>query len=57
MIYRHVRTKKLYKLLYIGLLESTLEEVVVYEGFDTKQVWVRPKEEFFDGRFVKEDKV
>lgn len=28
-------------------------EVIIYQSIDDKKVWVRPKDEFFDGRFEK----
>ena len=50
-IFQHVKTFGRYKLISIGKMENTLESIVVYKCLKTKQVWVRPKNEFFDGRF------
>lgn len=41
----------LYEILSIGLLERTLESMVTYKDIETGVIWVRPAEEFFDGRF------
>lgn len=40
----------LYRLLFEGQIEADLSRVVVYQGIDGR-VWVRPREEFYDGRF------
>lgn len=52
--YRHVKSGGLYRLLSLGLLEATLEPMVVYQNIKTCEVWIRPQSEFFDGRFAKE---
>lgn len=50
--HRHLKTGGLYTLLYVGILEKTLENVAIYQ--DRKGViWVRPLTEFNDGRFEK----
>ena len=58
--YRHKKTGGEYWLLYDdALIEATMTPAVVYVARDGKhrgQVWVRPKTEFFDGRFVKKPK-
>lgn len=41
----------LYELLSVGILERTLEAMVIYKDIETGVIWVRPSEEFFDGRF------
>lgn len=48
----HVKTSGEYEVLAVGLLEKTLEEVVVYQDIDKHHVWVRPLHEFMDGRFI-----
>ena len=51
-VYRHVKSLGIYRVLQNSAkLESTLEEVVVYQNVETKDVWVRSKKEFYDGRF------
>ncbi|QDP65321.1 MAG: hypothetical protein Unbinned200contig1000_61 [Prokaryotic dsDNA virus sp.] len=52
----HKKTGKMYVILHHGLLESSLEPVVIYQQEDGGPVWVRPAEEFFDGRFQSWDK-
>ena len=46
----HVKTGRLYRVLMETRWESNLDEVVVYEGADGN-IWVRPKAQFYDGRF------
>jgi hypothetical protein len=46
----HIKTGGFYKMLYYACIEKTLERVIIYQGVDGN-VWVRPVEEFFDGRF------
>jgi hypothetical protein len=48
--HRHLKTGGLYRLMYVGLLEKTLEKVAIYQGQDLV-FWVRPLTEFEDGRF------
>lgn len=48
--YRH-RKGMVYTVLHIGFMEGDLSPVVIYQGI-TGAVWVRPKAEFEDGRFV-----
>ena len=67
-IYLHKKSGRRYRVLHVGLLEKTLEVHVVYtrdiipvDGqpsftFSTTDwigtVWIRPLDEFVDGRFV-----
>lgn len=53
-VWRHNKTQGLYQILAIGKEESDLTDVVIYKSLKDGQVWVRNKEEFLDGRFVKE---
>lgn len=49
----HRKSGGKYDLLYHGLMEGDLSPVVIYTSLDKDgPVWVRPAEEFFDGRFV-----
>lgn len=50
-IWVHLKTNKTYVILHHGLFESSLKPMVVYQGLEGGPVWVRPAEEFFDGRF------
>ena len=48
----HVKTGKHYKILHHGLFENSLKPMVIYQSHDgLGPVWVRPAEQFFDGRF------
>ncbi len=51
-LWLHVKTGKHYKILYHGLFEGSLKSCVIYQSYDgTGPVWVRPADQFFDGRF------
>ena len=51
-IWIHVKTGNHYKILHHGLFESSLKPMVIYQAYDGKgPIWVRPAEQFFDGRF------
>jgi len=52
MRYIHLKTRDVYNVLCEGVLEKDLTPVVIYYGMDGR-VWVRPSEEFYDGRFDK----
>lgn len=56
-IYRHVKTGGYYALLDEGLNEADLTNVCVYRSLKDGKVWVRPSNEFFDGRFVLEESI
>lgn len=48
----HVKTGNHYKILHHGLFEGSLKQMVIYQSHDgSGPVWVRPAEQFFDGRF------
>jgi len=52
--YQHYKTKKLYGIIGIARHSETHEELVVYKAlyqcseFGNNQLWVRPKEMFFE---------
>ncbi len=46
--FQHYKTSKLYKFIDVARHSETLEEMVVYQQIEDKQVWVRPKEMFFE---------
>lgn len=50
--WRHVRTDGVYREIGRGLIEATLTKCVIYED-RTGIRWVRPSDEFDDGRFVR----
>lgn len=45
--FRHKKSGRIYVRMSEGKWEATLEEVVIYIGLGG-QVWVRPKDEFYD---------
>lgn len=48
----HVKSGGVYKVLEIANMEHDQSSVVVYKSESDGRVWVRPLEEFADGRFV-----
>lgn len=51
--YRHEKTGGIYTVACHATYEKTGERVVVYQNVQTDEIWVRPYEEFYDGRFKK----
>lgn len=51
--YRHKKTGRTYQLLMFATIEATMTPAVVYgaRAQDGIHRWVRPTEEFCDGRF------
>jgi len=50
--WKHKKTGGIYTLLYDqATWEADLNDVVVYRALSDGRIWVRPTEEFFDGRF------
>lgn len=52
--YRHYKGN-VYIVLGHALHHHTEEEMVIYKSFKFNKVWVRPLDEFIDGRFRKEE--
>ena len=58
-VVEHLKTGNLYYIFCFGKLEATLEDVVVYIDANKNgplyygKVWIRPRKEFVDGRFIK----
>ena len=51
--YRHVKSGGVYEIVTLAQMESDGAEVVVYRPTNGEaRTWVRPRAEFFDGRFV-----
>lgn len=52
-LYRHKKTGNTYQVIMTATLERTMEKVVVYAARKGNLVerWVRPIDEFCDGRF------
>jgi hypothetical protein len=55
----HLKTGNLYLVFAFGKIEATLEDVVIYieatknGALPNGKVWVRPRKEMYDGRFLK----
>lgn len=49
--YQHVKTGNVYQVITTGFIEANLTPCVVYRSISSNTVWVRPLEEFNDGRF------
>jgi hypothetical protein len=52
-LYRHLKTGGFYRVLHHAVDENTLRPVVVYVPVprDGRSMWVRPWDQFSDGRF------
>lgn len=48
--FRHKKTGGVYSFIAEVVIEATLDPAVAYQGNDGT-IWVRPRDEFFDGRF------
>lgn len=54
--WRHKKTGNMYRIVRFGIIEKTLSPAVIYEPLEEPgALFVRPCEEFFDGRFVMVD--
>lgn len=49
--YQHIKTGNVYQVITTGFIEANLTPCVVYRSISSNTVWVRPLEEFNDGRF------
>jgi hypothetical protein len=54
--YKHKKRNSVYSILTIGTFQCSDKnldntEVVIYRDIKDLKIWVRPKDEFFDGRF------
>lgn len=61
-VFRHVKRGTLYELIHQsarmqhGAVSAVdMQTVVVYRSLADDSIWVRPRKEFFDGRFVRVD--
>ena len=52
--WRHVKSGRLYTVIGVGRIEKDLTPVVIYQADapHAPVMWVRPHDEFADGRFV-----
>ena len=48
---RHVKTRGIYEIIGYGKIEKDQTPVTIYEQIWEGRIWVRPTEEFEDGRF------
>lgn len=53
--YRHRKTGGLYEVVDIATMEATQQPVVIYKAKADGRRWVRPHDEFCDGRFAFSD--
>ncbi len=52
-MYRHRKSGRYCIVLAIGKIEATLNPCVIYQAtYGSRDVWVRPLDEFMDGRFA-----
>jgi hypothetical protein len=49
---QHLKTGGFYRILHLAKIEATLEDVYVYEALINHTIWIRPKLEMEDGRFI-----
>jgi hypothetical protein len=49
---QHVKTGGFYRILHLAKIEATLEDAYVYEALINHTIWIRPKLEMEDGRFI-----
>ena len=50
----HLKSGGLYRVIGLGKIEANLEDVYIYEAMRNQTLWVRPKTEMEDGRFVRQ---
>jgi hypothetical protein len=51
-VYLHLKSRRLYVVLeWDAIIERSVTKAVVYRSLQDGQVWIRPYEEFTDGRF------
>lgn len=50
----HLKSGGHYRVIGLGKIEANLEDVYIYEALRNQTLWVRPKAEMEDGRFVKQ---
>lgn len=54
---KHLKTGGFYKVLYLAKIEANLADAYVYEALINHTIWIRPKEEMQDGRFLPIEKI
>ena len=55
MFYRHKKTGGAYEILHgqasEAFFEADMTPAIIYRSLEDGKIWVRPKDEFYDGRF------
>lgn len=51
-LFLHKKSGNVYEVLHIAIDEKSLVSNVVYRDIDNGLIWIRPVDEFFDGRFT-----
>lgn len=49
--WRHKKSGGLYTIIGEAIIESTMQRATIYKSLHDDKVWIRPKDEFHDGRF------
>lgn len=52
--WKHRKRDEIVAILHFGHIEATLVPCVIYQDVRSSLVWVRPCDEFFDGRFERQ---
>ena len=52
-VWRHDKTGGLYQVICEAENEGDLTPIIVYQNLIDKRIWVRPRDQFLDGRFSK----
>ena len=50
-IWRHKKSGGLYTIVGEAIIESTMQKATIYKSLHDDKLWIRPKDEFHDGRF------
>ena len=56
MKFIHAKSGEAYSFMHVGIDEATLDPCVTYAEARGNRIWTRSAKEFFDGRFVTEEK-
>lgn len=55
-VWRHLRSGRSYSIIGTGLIEKTLDPAVMYKtAMGHGPIFIRPADEFLDGRFIRQD--
>jgi len=50
-LFKHLKSSGMYRIVATATIEASMTPAIVYESLENGRVWVRPQDEFFDGRF------